>query len=78
MPRPSGVGITTQRQSLNLHPALVVQLVYYKGVRCDMVQWLNQFSVETLIGVPMVVVGGIYLATVEIKSWIKKGHSALF
>lgn len=43
-----------------------------------MIQWLNQFSVETLIGVPMIVIGGIYLVSVEVHSWIKKEHSALF
>jgi len=43
-----------------------------------MIQWLNQFSVETLVAVPALVVLTIYLAVTEIHSWIKKRHSALF
>ena len=61
-----------------LHPALVFSGCYTMVVRYKMIQWLNQFSVETLIGVPMVVVGGILLVGIEVRSWIKKGHSALF
>lgn len=43
-----------------------------------MMQWLNQFSVETLIAAPVIVIGSVILIITEVHSWIKKGHSALF
>lgn len=43
-----------------------------------MFEWIRSIDPDYLIAVPLIVICGVSIAVIEIRSWIKYGHSALF